>query len=94
MSIDFDKATARLAVLREFIDFINKQVGVYMDCLSGFQGNKVRIERQVARVLYPSGQRNEQGRSVTMWASVEDPRRPHVIHSRIVRTDEFVCSKR
>ena len=44
--MDHGKIKAELDVLREFIDFVNRQVGVYCDCLSGFQGNKVRIERQ------------------------------------------------
>ena len=44
-----DKASAELVVLRAFIDFINRQVGVYSDCLSGFQGNRVRVERQVSK---------------------------------------------
>ncbi len=61
---EFQKATAELPVLRRFIDFVNKQVGVYSDCLSGFQGNKVRIERQKARVQRPSNQRMENGRPV------------------------------
>jgi len=43
---EFQKATVQLPTLRRFIDFVNQQVGVYSDCLSGFQGNKVRIERQ------------------------------------------------
>ena len=48
--MDTTKALAELEVLRGFIDFVNRQIGVYCDCLSSFQGNKVRIERQVARV--------------------------------------------
>jgi hypothetical protein len=39
-----------LETLREFIDFVNCQVGVYMDALTGFAGNKTRIEFQVARL--------------------------------------------
>jgi hypothetical protein len=88
--IDMDKALAELPVLRDFIDFVNRQVGVYSDCLAGFQGNKVRIERQVARVTHPVSQRIENGQSVIVWASVEDPSRPDVIHHRIIRADEFI----
>jgi hypothetical protein len=33
-----------LQTLREFIDFVNHQVGVYMGALAGFAGNKTRIE--------------------------------------------------
>lgn len=81
---------AELAVLREFIDFVNLQVGVYCDCLAGFQGNKVRIEHQVARVNRPTSRRIEDGQPVIVWASVEDPTRPDIVHHRIIRADEFV----
>ena len=91
MSIDFDKAEAELVVLRSFIDFINRQVGVYMDCLSGFEGNKVRIERQVARILHPRRERGADGEVVVMYASLEDPAKPDVIHHRIISTDEFIA---
>src|ERR1700733_9702746 len=88
--IDFEKISAELDVLRDFIDFVNRQVGVYCDCLAGFQGNKVRIERQVARVNRPVSRCVENGQPVIVWASVEDPTRPDMIHHRIVRADEFV----
>jgi len=38
-----------LETLREFIDFLNHQVGLYTDALASFAGNKARIEFQVAR---------------------------------------------
>jgi hypothetical protein len=90
MTVDFQKATAELDVLRGFIDFVNNQVGVYMDCLSGFEGNQVRIHRQVARVQRRTGQRIENGQPVMMYASIEDPRLPDVIHHRIIRSDNFI----
>src|SRR4051812_22205475 len=86
------KALAELPILRDFIDFVNRQVGVYSDCLSSFEGNKVRIERQVARVNHPVARRLENGRSVIVYASVEDRTMPEVIHHRIVRADEFVAN--
>lgn len=89
---DLRKAKAELPFLRSFIDFVNRQVGVYCDCLSSFQGNKVRIERQIPRVLRPSGRRIEQGRPVIMWTSVEDPTSPDVIHQRITRADECIAA--
>jgi hypothetical protein len=60
-SIEFEKATAELPILRGFIDFVNQQVGVCTDCLSGFRSNKVRIERQKARVRSPTSTRVENG---------------------------------
>jgi hypothetical protein len=88
--MDMNKALEELPVLREFIDFVNRQVEVYSDCLSGFQGNKVRIERQVARVTHPTYRKIEDGQPVMVWTSVEDPTRPDIIHQRIVRADEFI----
>lgn len=81
---------AELDVLREFIDFVNRQVGVYCDCLAGFEGNKVRIERQVARVNRPASRRIENGQPVIVWASVEDPSRPDIVHHRIIRANAFM----
>jgi len=89
--MDMAKALAELDVLRGFIDFVNRQVGVYCDCLAGFQGNKVRIERQVARVQRTVSQRIENGHPVIVYASLEDPSRPDVIHHRIIRADEFMA---
>ena len=85
-----EKAIAELDILRDFVDFINQQVGVYCDCLSGFEGNRVRIERQVARVQRPTSRRIEDGQPVIVWTSLEDPRSPDVLHNRITRSEEFI----
>lgn len=90
--MDMRKALAELDILRAFIDFVNRQVGVYCDCLGGFQGNKVRIERQVARVTRPVSRRMENGQPVIVWASLEDPTRPDIIHQRTIRADEFMAA--
>jgi hypothetical protein len=90
---DFDKATAELVPLRDFIDFVNAQVGVYMDCLSSFQGNAVRIERQVARVNRPRlGMKD--GHPVMIMESFEDPSRPDAIHHRIIAATDFLKANR
>jgi hypothetical protein len=81
---------AELGILRDFVDFINQQVGVYCDCLSGFEGNKVRIERQIPRVQRPTSRRIEEGQPVVVWTSLEDPSRPDIIHNRIMRSEEFI----
>ncbi|WP_456821795.1 hypothetical protein [Bradyrhizobium sp. USDA 4502] len=89
--MDLGKIKAELDVLREFIDFVNRQVGVYCDCLVGFQGNKARIERQMPRVQRPTNRRIVDGQPVITWASVEDdPSSPDVLHHRIIRADEFM----
>jgi hypothetical protein len=90
--MDTTKALAELEVLRGFIDFVNRQIGVYCDCLSSFQGNKVRIERQVARVSRPVSRRIDNGQTIIMRASLEDPTHPDVIHQRIIRADEFIMA--
>jgi hypothetical protein len=81
---------AELGILRDFIDFINQQVGVYCDCLSGFQGNKVRTERQIPRIQRPTSRRIEDGQPVIVWTSIEDPGSPDIIHHRITRSEEFI----
>jgi hypothetical protein len=88
--MDHRKINAELDVLREFIDFVNRQVGVYCDCLSGFQGNKVRVERQMPRLQRPTSRKIEDGQPVITYVSVEDPGRPDVLHHRIIRADEFI----
>jgi hypothetical protein len=88
--MDFDKARAELPILRNFIDFVNRQIGVYCDCLAGFKGNKVRIERQIPRAQRPVGRKINEGRPVIVYASVEDPTSPDVIHHRIIRADDFI----
>jgi hypothetical protein len=92
IAMDMTKALAELEVLRGFIDFLNRQVGVYCDCLAGFQGNKVRVERQVARVTRPVSRRIENGQPVIVWTSLESPTRPDVIHHRTIRADEFITA--
>lgn len=88
---DFDKATAELPILRDFIDFVNKQSSVYMDCLNGFEGNTVRIERQVARVNRPVRKEFRDGQEVIVWDSMEDPSRPDVIHSSIRKSSTYLA---
>ena len=89
---EFEKAKAELPILRSFIDFVNQQVGVYCDCLSAFNGNKVRITRQIPRAQRPTGRRIENGRPVIVYASVEDPSSPDIIHHRIIRADDFIAA--
>jgi len=91
-TFDFEKAKAELPFLRAFIDFVNRQVGVYCDCLASFDGNKVRIERQIPRVQRPAGRRIENGRPVVVYVSVEDLASPDVIHHRLIRADEFISA--
>ena len=80
-------------IIREYIDFVNNQVGVYMDALAGFAGHKVRIERQVHRISKASGIRiDECGNKVVMRTSYEDPTQPDVIHNRIIRTKEYIAA--
>ncbi|MBR0756146.1 hypothetical protein JQ604_28560 [Bradyrhizobium jicamae] len=85
-------ASKELDVLRGFIDFINRQVGVYCDCLSGFSGNKARIERQIPRVRRPTSRRIEDGQPVIVWSSVEDPKSPDILHHRITRSEDFIAA--
>jgi hypothetical protein len=77
--------------IKEFIDFVNLQVGVYMNSIAGFTGAKIQMERQVARVLRAQSQkRDARGEQVITHQSFEDPQRPDVIHSRIVTAENFI----
>ena len=78
-------------IIREFIDFVNMQVGVYMDAMGGFEGHRVRIERQINRVNRPKkNSRGKSGEDVVVWASYEDPSKPDIIHNRIIRATEYI----
>jgi len=78
-------------IMSEYIDFVNKQVSVYMDAMSGFAGNKVRIERQVHRISKATGIRyDECGNKIVMRTSYEDPSQPDVIHQRILRVKDHI----
>ncbi len=76
-------------VIREYIDFVNGQVGVYMDACAGFTGNRVRTERQVHRTGYRVYDPSQQ---VFVWTSYEDPTKPDVIHNRIIRANDYVAA--
>jgi hypothetical protein len=79
-------------VVREYIDFVNAQVGAYMDALGGFAGHYARVERQVHRVTRPTQQSGSgQKEPVVVWASYEDPSQPDIIHNRIVRADDYLA---
>ena len=85
MEEDFD------TIIRSYIDFVNAQVGVYMDALAGFAGHRTRVERQVHRVNRPSGtKKNKDGNNVVVWASYEDPTQPDIIHNRIIRANDYI----
>jgi hypothetical protein len=81
-----------LDTLREFIDFINRQVGVYMDAIAGFAGNKARIELQVARIQRRHWKgKDVDGASIVVGTSLEDPQSPDVIHNRISRASDYIA---
>jgi hypothetical protein len=78
-------------VVKEFIDFVNLQVGVYMNSIAGFSGATIQMERQVARVLRAQSQKKDaRGDQVITHQSFEDPQMPDVIHSRIVTAEQFI----
>lgn len=77
-------------VIREYIDFVNEQVGTYMDALAGFAGHYTRVQRQVHRISRPVGKRQQNGETVIVYASYEDPSKPDTIHNRIVRADTYI----
>jgi hypothetical protein len=80
-------------VIREYIDFVNQQVGVYMDALAGFAGHHIRIERQVHRISQAiKSSFDDTGKRVVVRASYEDPTQPDVIHNRIIRANDYIAA--
>ncbi|OGT72377.1 MAG: hypothetical protein A2W76_08475 [Gammaproteobacteria bacterium RIFCSPLOWO2_12_47_11] len=78
-------------VVKEFIDFVNLQVGVYMNSIAGFSGAKIQMERQVARVLRAQSRKKDaKGDLVITHQSFEDPQSPDVVHSRIITAEKFI----
>lgn len=80
-------------IIREYIDFVNRQVGVYMDALAGFAGHHMRIERQVHRISRAIKSSFDKTRQrVIVRASYEDPTQPDVIHNRIIRANDYLAT--
>lgn len=83
--------SAFIDVCHEFIDLVNQHVGVYVDSCAGFAGNKVRVERQVARILRNQSRKPDPKEgTVVVMASFEDQRFPDAIHHRIIAASDFV----
>ena len=80
-------------VIREFIDFVNQQVGVYMDALAGFAGHHTRVERQVHRISRAiKSSIDNTGERVVVRASYEDPTQPDIIHNHIIRANDYISA--
>lgn len=79
-------------VVRDYLEFLSQQVGMYIDALSGFEGNVARVETQVHRVTRPASHRIENGMPVVVWTSYEDPSKPGVIHNRISRAEDYIAA--
>jgi hypothetical protein len=80
-------------IIREYIDFVNRQVGVYMDAMAGFENIKLQIERQIHRVRRSTGMKlDEAGDSVVVWSSYEDPSQPEIIHNRMGRANNYIAA--
>jgi hypothetical protein len=83
-------------VVREYIDFVNEQVGAYMSALAGFAGHHARVSRQVHRANRPVATKpaDRDGMPTVVWASYEDPTKPDIIHNQIIRSDEYLEANR
>lgn len=77
-------------VIREYIDFVNEQVGTYMDALAGFAGHHSNIQRQVHRISRPTCSIKENGEPIMVCTSYEDPSKPDIILNRIMREDTYI----
>lgn len=80
-------------VIKDYIDFVNAQVGVYIDALAGFEGHRTEVERQVHRVRRPTKSYiDAAGQQAIVWASYEDSSKPDIIHSRILRAEDYLAA--
>lgn len=82
-----------LNIIREYILFVNQQVGVYLDALAGFEGHHVNITHQVHRENRPTGARfNEKSEKIVVWSVFEDSSQPDVIVSTTRRAKDFLAA--
>jgi len=82
-----------IATIREYLEFVKLQVGMYTDACSGFSKNKSIVERQVARVLKASGiKTDDAGQKIIVSTSFEDPSQPDIIHHRILRASDYLSN--
>ena len=80
-------------VIREYIDFVNQQIGVYMDALAGFEGHRIRVGRQVHRVNRATKiPKDRGGETAVVWICYEDPTKPDVILNHIIRADDYIAA--
>ena len=78
-------------VIRQYIDFVNHQVGVYMDALAGFAGHYARTEIKMQRILRKEKtSRSDEGHPVLVYVSYEDPSQKKSIHNRIIRAKDYL----
>ncbi len=78
-------------VIRQYIDFINSQVGVYMDALAGFSGHYTRTEIKIQRIYRNKNKRvSDEGHPVFVYAQYEDPSQQKFIHNRIIRAKDYI----
>lgn len=77
--------------IQDYINFVNKQRGMFIDALAGFAGNRREIERQIYREQRPvRTTRGMDGSPRVMYISVEDPSKPDVLIQRIIRVSEYL----
>lgn len=80
-------------VIRQYIDFVNNQVGVYMDALAGFAGHYARTEISMQRILKKEKLRpNDESHPVLVYTQYEDPSQQKFIHNRIIRAKDYISN--
>ena len=80
-------------VIRQYIDFVNNQVGVYMDALAGFAGHYTRTEIKMQRIFRKEKTRlSDEGHPVFVYDQYEDPSQQKFIHNRIIRAIDYLSN--
>jgi hypothetical protein len=77
--------------IQDFINFVDRQRGMFIDSLAGFSGNRREIERQIYREQRRvSAAPGADGIPRIMYISVEDPSKPDILIQRIIRVAEYL----
>lgn len=64
-----------------------------MDAVAGFEGHRVRTERQIHRINRAERiTTDDAGKKTVVYASYEDPSQPDVIHNRIIRAPDYLAA--
>lgn len=79
-----------LSISKEFIAFVNRQKGVYVDACAGFAENKRVVGRQAFRVMKEGGYKSDEpGKQVVLHTWAHDESHPDNVTNHITLASSF-----